>query len=212
MRIVIADLHLTDRYDSRLGEFLSGLTAEADELIINGDLWDEDITEFAGFERAWRPLLQKWAALRTVYLPGNHDTDPLLAEKAWFAAEVLPVYSFTDGSVRFHIEHGHVFDTEGLVRRLVPQPLLGLIAHANRVRTWLWSRLFPFTHSFSETETVQQHSARKLIDADVVIFSHSHKPLADRSSGLYNTGAIMHGQASWLVIDQGAVALRKSTY
>lgn len=209
-RLVFADTHLTSKHYPRLERFLLDLVLGYDEVIINGDLWDEDLTDFAAMQSSWGDLLEVLAAKRTVYLPGNHDDDIDLADQAWFAAEVVPVYRFTDNGRSFHVEHGHKYDTPSKVRSSVPQPFLSLIAHLNNMRTGILSKLMPYYSIDGAGFSKQQSIIRDQIDADVVIFSHSHIPLA--SKDLYNTGSIMHGLASYLHIEDGTVQLIKTNY
>ena len=72
--LVLADLHLDEVSDgdvlTRLGDAIQGAGAQADALIIAGDLIEAAVRNWPS---AIRWLGRHYPAARTVFVPGNHD-------------------------------------------------------------------------------------------------------------------------------------------
>ncbi|WP_437873220.1 metallophosphoesterase [Sorangium sp. So ce363] len=122
---VISDLHIGDggardnfeagKKTSQLRAFLDHVGSEGGELFILGDLfelWQMNLSLLFVKRRA---LLDQLAALRLVYVPGNHDVDLVhfietdLLNHPFFACMRAP-FTRELGGKRFHFCHGHETD------------------------------------------------------------------------------------------------------
>lgn len=122
---VISDLHLgdggaRDNFETggrtrRLHQFLDHVGAEGGELVILGDLfelWQMNTSRIFTYRM---PLLDHFARLPLVFVPGNHDVDLLhfidtgLLDHPFFASMRRP-FDRQLGGRRFHFFHGHETD------------------------------------------------------------------------------------------------------
>ncbi len=121
---VISDLHIGDgstrdnlevrgRADS-LRRFLDYVDSQQGELVIVGDLFEFWRYRLDKVVEKRRDLLDRFDALKAVYITGNHDSIPACqgdtsAVHPFFARRTEP-YVCTIGSKRFKFMHGHEVD------------------------------------------------------------------------------------------------------
>jgi uncharacterized membrane protein HdeD (DUF308 family)/UDP-2,3-diacylglucosamine pyrophosphatase LpxH len=122
---VISDLHLGDggvRDNFEVGgrarqlhQFLDHVGAEGGELVILGDLFELWQMNTSRIFTHRRPLLDHFAKLPLVYVPGNHDVDLVhfigtaLLDHPFFASMRRP-FDRQLGGRRFRFFHGHETD------------------------------------------------------------------------------------------------------
>ena len=121
---VISDLHIGDGSakdmlcrqgkEQQLLRFLDFVEAQGGELLILGDLfelWRFDIRDVVS---RWGPLLDRFDALKTKFIPGNHDVvlldDSVDVTVHPFFARLCRPYMQRIGDKRFRFMHGHEVD------------------------------------------------------------------------------------------------------
>ncbi|MEZ4452017.1 MAG: metallophosphoesterase family protein [Nannocystaceae bacterium] len=234
MRIAaISDLHIGARRwmdefhhaEARFLRFLDHLEAEADVIVLVGDVYQTDHALVPGSRGAVRQLMAARRRLPEIaarlerpcyrYVHGNHDW---IARDALGAVERLTLSA--DG-VRVHFIHGHQFD-----------PLFRGVYALTRAATWCTGRLrfvglrpvadwfegndIRIKHArFHHDEGPYVRAGRQLLRdeaADVVVMGHTHVPVRARvpEGVLLNTGSCSRGQEMYALIDtaRGTAELR----
>lgn len=123
----ISDLHIGDggprdnfaygTHEQELLTFLDRVEADRGRLVICGDLfelWQANVSKVIT-KRVW--LIDRLAAMETVYVLGNHDADLryfMPGERDWlnhpFFCRMTDSFSQVIGGRRFHFTHGHIAD------------------------------------------------------------------------------------------------------
>jgi metallophosphoesterase superfamily enzyme len=109
MTLVISDTHL-GKYDKKKDEFLRNLVKDYDNIVINGDFWDNWAISFKDFVNSeYQKLFKLLKSKNTTYIYGNHDY------RAEFQKDLGEVFSNKQGieydlkidGRKYHFEHGH---------------------------------------------------------------------------------------------------------
>jgi len=215
----ISDLHLADGGPrdlfAREGRpyafqaFLDHVAAEKGRLVVLGDLFDAWQCNLSKAVMHYLPLLDRLAAIKTRYVPGNHDCD--LAY--WSAAGQLrhpffkrmgPPFLETIGGVRYKFQHGHEADPynapdmPGMGRLLTILSAVLADRHAGnrscegwfvnvleklaRFHRWFWGRK---SRTVEQIDTLSQAVRRG--ECDAVVAGHTHQP-GHAETHYYNCG------------------------
>lgn len=117
-RLVISDLHIgTAHYNAKdLLEFLALNIEGFDEIILAGDI--VDFIKVPLFSVFGLDILKSLAkAKRVIWIVGNHDISlKNLVGESITNIEFMDTYEFTENERKIRIEHGHVYDTGGMIR------------------------------------------------------------------------------------------------
>jgi predicted phosphodiesterase len=219
-KLIISDTHLS-KFNKKQFSFLYDLIESVDEVIINGDFWDSWCISFEKFVNSkWQELFDLLLAKNTIYVYGNHDPKHLCDERCYlFAVETCDSYQFELFGQKFYCEHGHRqmrgFDMGKFINFYLkmigrqPKVLCYLIA---KVEHWLF-HLFPKLGTNSKigkrsNRIIKENSK----EGQINIYGHSHHAEIDWNKEFINTGAIMCKQASYVLISEDGVQLKKSRY
>jgi predicted phosphodiesterase len=221
MILVVSDLHLSHRFKQSKYDLLARIIAEADRVIINGDLWDMYLTSWDRFVASrWSGLFPLLKSKRTIYLPGNHDPEDKI-DYRWqlFADEYRETYACSVGSKKFIIQHGHRQSHSFEVRHPTFAAMTGSLYI---VADWLMGRKARIARRFQMY--MGQESSDRLIELKEFaashplkntsyIFGHAHIAFKDDAIHCYIPGEFTHGLAHWLTIsDRGVVTLHEEHY
>jgi len=223
----VSDLHLGDKGPrdnfthmgdgKRLGEFWSFLNMverNKGRLIIVGDLFELWQSNMSLVLTSWNPLLKRLAAMKAVYVLGNHDADLLhfcmsshRLSHPFFKTMVTSHTEFIDGK-SFHFTHGCVADhycagsTPGIGRIIAIYtglkedqnggPSLNKYQTIEAATTgrleWVSGILRWFLRKPNRTQ-LGYAGLRKLLDSyDVVVSGHTH-----RAGQLHTKERLPHG-------------------
>lgn len=208
-RIVIADLHLGDKF-SKYQHALAHLGA-CKEIIILGDCHDR---QMGGDPSVFHAFLREClsCAEKVVYIEGNHewlpfgpDPEPLLAE-----VHVCDHYDITLRGLRYRFIHGHQYD-------FIPGklPLLSwFIVQCQRVIDWIFRvNIKEWVRSLSWSQKSMQKVEEKCLKdnqnhCDVLVMGHTHRPDIRL---IENTQLVVAGDfiedATWAEIHGGRISL-----
>jgi len=208
--LVISDLHLGDGTGSddftysdyrRLRDVEEGLLTKLrainpDLLVLAGDTEDLWQHESARVRRVYKAFFEYTAAVPSVFLRGNHDSDN----------QDLTHLVLESGGKTVRVEHGHANDPAmrdpfqrflvwclGLVEKVFPS----IDDHAIKI-----ARLFGQSHIEKKSATLAK---TMLQEYDYVVLGHTH---VHQSDGRYfNCGTCQNGQFQGVLIEDGVLTL-----
>lgn len=107
--VVFSDTHLTHHFRPAKYARLKRIIESGDRVIINGDLWDSELTTFDKFVTSeWQQLFPLLLSKNTIYLYGNHDEEKDCDSRvSLFSVQQGYSYELEVGDKVLHIEHGH---------------------------------------------------------------------------------------------------------
>jgi UDP-2,3-diacylglucosamine pyrophosphatase LpxH len=188
---------------------------EADELIVNGDLFDS--WDFRRLKSSHWKVLSKMRQIaknkKVVWIGGNHD-GPSEMISHLIGLDFVDEYEFQSGGVKILALHGDVFDDF-----ISEHPLLTKAAdyvYRTAQRLYGGSSLAPMVKRSSKTflrcsEHVKERakSYAKSKGADVVCCGHTHMAEKDDIGPVayYNCGCWTENECHYLAIKDGCVSL-----
>lgn len=213
--IVISDTHLHS-FEEEKYRYLKKIIASADQVIINGDLWDGYIISFEKFIASpWKSLFPLLKKKKTIYIFGNHDKEKYSDERRkLFCIKTGSQFTLDFGQYSIHLEHGD---------RLAPkldarfpffqrQPF-GYISDVYPVfGAWFFGWDYFGIENKSSNDTLKKYAKEHSRKKSVYLFGHTHTPELNLSIGYGNSGIIRWGFASYLVIENDSISLVKERY
>jgi len=215
--IIISDLHLTDKFDSRKYDYLKRIISGADKVIINGDFWDGYFTDFNCFcQSKWKKLFPLLIAKKSIYLYGNHDKQQWCNDKTMlYSLKQLDSYIFKAGKETLHIEHGNRIAPAADERFpwLIYSKLLLLVYLLVReqIPLWIYGKAL-LNYYRSQNEKMKIWCYKNLTDKQILVCGHSHLAEYSLKERYINTGFIRHGFGQYLKITKEKIELIDERY
>lgn len=217
--LIISDLHLSHRFDPDRAEYLIDLVSSVDQVIINGDFWDNHATSFDAFIHSpWKMLFPLLKSKHAIYLYGNHDR-PQDADRRveLFSEKQANHWQLRDGNLRLHIEHGHHIlakhhDSPNWIVTLFRVTLYD-VWFRQPLERFLVTRNQNFLHTWhmGKNQAEMIAHARQHSD-DLVITGHTHLPISDPEDKYVNLGYINHGVSYYVLVEDGQAFFINETY
>lgn len=206
--VVISDLHLTKRFDPAKFELIKKIILDADQVIINGDLWEGfgmNLREF--LDSRWKVLFPIFKQKRSIYLFGNHDPKGT-EDYSVLAENVATSYEFSQNGIEFYIAHGDLLDpTLDMRHPNLPKWMLNLGSVVERLLIRVIGRSYLNIYKTSNQKMKDWHRSNQ--SGKWLICGHSHLPEIDETTRFANSGIFLQpGLASYLVIQSGKVELK----
>lgn len=226
--LVISDTHLTHKFDQQKYNYLSSIISSADRVIINGDFWDSWFTTFDQF------IISKWSQLfrllkekNTFYVLGNHDDLDKIDDRAKFFCKGFgKMCQINSGNKKLKIVHGYelLINKRGVLESkfrelLLSRDSLMIVIFLRKLMNLLEKigylvipeimKKSSFAKKSNELmkETVLSKKNQKwLIGAD------THYAEIDNQKHYANSGCILYGYASYLIIENGKITLFEGKY
>lgn len=221
--LIISDTHFDPWYDAKKARFIKRLIGKADQVIINGDLWESFLWSFDAFMQSkWSELFPILKAKNTIYIYGNHDAEHLSDKRAkLFSVRQVPEWQIEVGGTLFTIRHGDEYDL--LFQKWSRNPLMSpFVHHPWVVRLMLFieqltMQFLDIHYSQKKLQTfneeIKQKAKNKLLPHEFLITGHTHSAELDLTSRFANSGFIRNGLAQYLEITQaGQVILHEERY
>jgi len=223
--VIFSDTHLTKSFDQKKCDFILNIINEADLVIINGDFWDSWFCTFNEFINSrWACLFPKLLEKNTIYIHGNHDPANSCDDNVkLFSTSSCESCNITTPTTTFRVEHGH--------KLLVGKKPFLLEVHRNFVDgtklTSIKKIIYKFLHGlevmgrflfgykFLHENIIGKNINKRMKNSFLNIFlicGDSHFPELDIDNNYGNTGAIIYGFASYIVIENGSPKLQKTIY
>ncbi len=192
--IVISDLHLgSDVCQAKLlEEFLTWAVDHADELVINGDVFDDlNFNRLTKRHFACLKIIRRNSDrpdFRLVWVRGNHD-GPIEVISHIVGVEILDEYVYTNGRIQLLILHGDQFDTFTTAYPWLTEIACGIFYY---IQKWMPHRSARWIRRISKRW--QRNS--QLIERRAVAYAHgrgfrfvtcghTHFPLISQDNGVF---------------------------
>lgn len=217
--VIISDLHLSHRFDAGRAAYLVELLSEADQVILNGDFWDNHSTTFDQFLASdWKLLFPILKRRHTIYIYGNHDREQDSDERVSLFSDIQTNHwQLRDGSLRLHIEHGHHIlakhhDSPNWMVTLFRVSLYD-VWFRQPLERFLVSRDQKFLHQWhmGDNQAELLTKAQSIPD-DLLITGHTHLPSSQPDKKFVNLGYINHGLSYYVIVENGQASYVKESY
>jgi UDP-2,3-diacylglucosamine pyrophosphatase LpxH len=200
--IVFSDLHLgSDVCQARLlEEFMEWACANAREVVINGDIFDDlNFKRLSKRHFACLKVIRRNSDrddLRLIWLRGNHD-GPADVVSHIVGVEILDEYLYDNGQARLLILHGDQFDTFITKHVFLTEIACGVFYFIQKLvppRAARWvrriSKKWQRNSELVERRAIEHARARGCAN---VTCGHTHLPMVSEHDGVryYNTGTWM---------------------
>ena len=219
--LVISDTHLSKHFDPDKFELLKKLILESDKVIINGDFWDSWLTDFNVFlESKWSMLFPYLLDKKAVYIFGNHDPRPKNDERTnRFSVFNGDSFMMDSGGSLFRFEHGHkILNSQNHIGMRTYSNIINFSEERNLkvilklldgLKICGFVLLGPkimcnSTFSRKRNRLLKNHAKKTWL-----ICGDTHCPEIDNFNKFANSGCIINGFCSYLIIEDGKVRLEK---
>ncbi len=221
--LVFSDTHLYMPFDQKKFDYLKKIIIGADQIIINGDFFDDYMISFDDFIKSpWNQLFPLLKEKKAVYVFGNHDQQKFSDTRlSLFSDLQTHDYKLSINNRQFIFTHGHQFRKTAdlsIKNITIVMPVVNFIiniAHFFRQtmvnilgRTFLKLR-------FAYRNKATKERALKTIKSDqFIIVGHNHWAEVDEVNHFACCGAILYGFAQYLTIDSesGKITLHEEWY
>lgn len=214
--IIISDLHLTPRFNKEKFLKIKEVFDSADRIIINGDLWDGYLTTFDKFLNSrWKDLFSVMKSKNAIYIYGNHDTKDLADDRVnIFCDHYSHEYIFTEAGTTYIVRHGN--EIKDFHEENLPKIVKRFGTLFNRYTSEVLVRIFGvlgYGKEFWDKNSLFKTWAKQnLRNGDILICSHTHYPEVDLESKIANTGYVLHGWCTYLVLEDGKLRLEQEKW
>jgi len=219
--VIISDTHLTDKFDRRKFEYLQGVAAQADLIVIAGDFWDSFVCTFDKFVNSrWKELFPLLRSKRTIYIYGNHDPKERSDGRvALFSVRQCHSLDIQDGELELHIEHGDRIAPGGSILSWLAYIRLGgrpigerILVTLGKIGFFLFGKAGLALKERKNNEEMKRWRQQNLRENQVLVCGHTHLAELDLGARFANSGFIDYGYASYLKIESSEIVLIEERY
>ncbi|MEM4270933.1 MAG: metallophosphoesterase [Candidatus Pacearchaeota archaeon] len=224
--LVFSDTHLTSKFDQEKFNFLWKIIDSSDQVIINGDFWDGWFTNFDGFLKSkWNGLFPLLLEKNTIYIYGNHDPAIKCDHRtSLFSVKAAESYTLSVSNKVYFIEHGHrilngkrtkFIEIYGKLLDWADKNILRIFLH--RFLHFLEYLGYKCIGASLMTELKIAKQSNEIMKqfnngTKFLICGDTHCAEMDKIKLYANSGCILYGKASYLMIDNGQIILYKEDY
>lgn len=219
--LVFSDTHLYLPFDEKKFNFLKKIISESDQVIINGDFFDDYMISFEEFINSpWNKLFPLLKNRHAIYIFGNHDQQKFSDSRFNLFSDLqVPNYSLT--TIHYSLLFSHGSEFRKTADLLVPKsfkPLVSFVirmAHIFRqVMVNIFGRNFFRLRFAYRNITTSQKAVKTIKDNEFIIIGHNHWGEVDEMKRFACDGAILYGFAQYLTIDSdtGKLTLHEKWY
>jgi predicted phosphodiesterase len=216
--LVFSDTHLS-KFDSKKYRLLKQIIHDSDRVIINGDFIDDWLISGKEFlESRWKSLFPLLLTKQTIYIRGNHEETITHEVASHFSIKFCDSHEEYIKEKKFLFEHG-----DNIIKKnqfLFPKVNNKIIIHFRFLL-----RFFYFLENSFNTLMPQlskrffkgkkQNNILKNYYTDKEFFlitGDTHNAELDLEKNFANTGEIMNGYASYILITNGDIKLVSTKY
>jgi predicted phosphodiesterase len=208
--LVFSDTHLYLPFDQKKFDFLKKIISESDQVIINGDFFDDYMINFTDFINSpWKQLFSFLKNKQAVYIFGNHDQQKISDKRNnLFSIKQTYEYKTKINNITFIFTHGQQFrKTADLsiknIANLMPVVNLVMnIAHFIRqMMVNIFGRNFLSLRFAYRNVATKEKAVKTIKNNEFIIVGHNHWAEVDEEKSFACNGAILYGFAQYLIID-----------
>ena len=216
--LVFSDTHLS-KFDDKKYQFLKKIILDSDRVIINGDFIDDWLISGNEFLKSkWKSLFPLLLAKKTIYIRGNHETTITHEIANHFSIKFCDYHEEYIKDKKFLFEHG-----DSIIKKK-QHPLLKvnnnrilnirfLLKSFNFLRSSLNTMMPKLSKKFSkgkkQNNTLKNYYTNREF---FLITGDTHNPELDLEKKFANTGRIMDGYASYILIMDNEIKLLHERY
>ncbi len=229
MRILVfSDTHLTHKFDQKKYQYLHSIIARADRVIINGDFWDSWFCTFDQFLTSkWSKLFKLLKEKNTFYVLGNHDSLNMIDDRAkLFCKGFGKMCQINLGNKELEIIHGYelLINKRGMLESkfrelLLSQESLMIVIFLRKLMNLLEKIGYLVIPGIMKKSSFAKKSNELMKEAVLsrknqkwLIGADTHYAEIDNQNHYANSGCIMYGYASYLLIENGEIKLFEERY
>ena len=219
--LVFSDTHLYLPFDQKKFNFLKKIINEADQVIINGDFFDDYMISFDDFINSpWKDIFPLLKEKKAVYIFGNHDQEKFSDKRLnMFSVEQTSKYYLKINNRTFIFVHGQQFrKTADLFIKELFKPLVSLIVriahHKRQNLVNIFGRNFLHFRFAYRNIATKRKAIKTIKKNEFIIVGHNHWAEVDEKNHFACCGAILYGFAQYLIIDStsGKITLHEEWY
>ena len=206
--LVFSDTHLYLPFDQKKFGFLKKIISGSDQVIINGDFFDDYMISFADFIKSpWSQLFPLLKNKKAIYIFGNHDQQKFSDKRLSLFSDVqIANYELQTASYKLIFTHGQQFrKTPDLFIKKNLRFFVFLavkIAHIIRqLMTNVFGRNFLNLRFAYRNTATKEKAIRTIKENEFIIVGHNHWAEVDEEKHFACNGAILYGFAQYLTID-----------
>lgn len=226
--LILSDTHLSDKFDRSKFLFLKNLILSSGFVIINGDFWDFWSTDFDKFIKSpWQKLFPILKERKCVYIFGNHDPEEMSDSRIKAFSNIsCNEYVFTTQSNEFAVCHGDklvknrslFMNTYSSFLNKIEEKKIGkpFLKVFKKTEAFAYSAFGP---NFMTNSRIGKRLNRNIKKYQIrnqnnrwLICGDTHTPEIDKENKYANTGCIVYGSGSYLLLEGKNVILRKEDY
>jgi predicted phosphodiesterase len=210
--LIFSDAHFTPGFNQDSFSKLKKLIEQADQVVINGDLWEGYFFKFDDFLNSkWNQLFPLLKEKKTIYIYGNHDPEKAVDDRAnQFADLVTDKYEFSSGGKDFVCLHGHQYiESPSKTSALIKVKFLLCILYLAYyllilvLRRKFW-KIYQFENDRLKKIQKQEFPGKYLVTG------HTH--LMEQTDFFINTGSLSFGFFEYTWIENGEIRQYSETY
>ena len=219
--LVFSDTHLYLPFDQKKFNFLKKIISESDQVIINGDFFDDYMISFDNFINSpWNQLFPLLKKKKAIYIYGNHDQQKFSDKRLNLFSDIQTSF-YHLSSINYHLvfTHGQQFrKTADLFLTKSFKPFVSLVIRVAHICRQMMVNLFRRNFlrlRFAYRNIATKEKAIKTIkENEFIIIGHNHWAEVDEKNHFACCGAILYGFAQYLTIDSitGKIILHEEWY
>lgn len=219
--LVFSDTHLYLPFDQKKFNFLKKIISQSDQVIINGDFFDDYMISFEDFINSqWKELFPLLKKKKAVYIFGNHDQEKFSDSRLnLFSDFQVSNYLLATSHYSLLFTHGQQFRKTGdLFFPIIFKPFVSLVikvAHICRqIMVNIFGRKFLETRFAYRNIASKEKAIKTIKNNEFIIIGHNHWAEVDEKNHFTCCGAILYGFAQYLTIDSesGKITLHEEWY
>lgn len=218
--LIFSDTHLYLPFNEKKYNFLKKIIEKSDRVIINGDFFDDYMTDFNKFVSSpWSQLFPLLKSKKTVYIYGNHDKRAFSDKRVDLFSDIQAErYKIKTPNKTFNFEHGHKTratpDTSWKLSKEVLHYGDAIGHFFRRFMVKIFGNVFivlrfAYRNPKSKRKIAEMYKPQ---DNEIYIIGHNHFGEVDEKSHFAASGMILYGFASYLTIENDKIMLHEEWY
>jgi len=214
--LIFSDTHLSHKFDRKRFDILLDLINSVDQVIINGDFWDNYLTTWDKFLNSeWNQLFPLLKQKKTIYIFGNHDKEDWMDHRKSLFSDTTDYKTVvTAGSLKLLIQHGDLIAPS--IEEMHPFVLLHERVVKATIRIYdsfasIFGSLY-FKLGVLRNIQMRNWAIKNLKENQILVCGHTHLLEYNLNSKFVNTGLIRFGILQYLIVEDESLNLIDRRY